>query len=84
MTAGPHGPGAAGRARSLRVVDVIRRKRDGGELTREEISYLVSAYTDGAIPDYPCSAVASSAASSLTIACSRSAACTIIFASIGS
>ncbi|MGZ4813106.1 MAG: hypothetical protein ACXVZI_10090, partial [Terriglobales bacterium] len=56
MTAGPHGPGAAGRARSLRVVDVIRRKRDGGELTREEISYLVSAYTDGAIPDYQISA----------------------------
>ncbi len=53
---GPHGPGAAGRARSLRFVDIIRRKRDGGELTREEISYVVSAYTNGAIPDYQISA----------------------------
>ena len=43
MSAGTYGPGAAGRARSVRVVDVIRRKRDGGELTRDEINYLVSA-----------------------------------------
>ncbi len=56
MSAGTHGPGAAGRARSVRVVDVIRRKRDGGELTRDEINYLVSAYTAGAIPDYQISA----------------------------
>ncbi len=56
MSAGTYGPGAAGRARSVRVVDVIRRKRDGGELTRDEINYLVSAYTAGAIPDYQISA----------------------------
>ena len=56
MSAGTFGPGAAGRARSVRVVDVIRRKRDGGELTRDEINYLVSAYTAGAIPDYQISA----------------------------
>ncbi len=41
----------------MRVVDVIRRKRDGGELTHDEISYLVSAYTDGAIPDYQIAAL---------------------------
>ncbi len=56
MTAGPHAPGAAGRARTLRFVDVIRRKRDGGELTPDEIRYLVSAYTQGALPDYQVSA----------------------------
>jgi pyrimidine-nucleoside phosphorylase len=56
VTTGSYGPGAAGRARSVRVVDVIRRKRDGGELTRDEINYLVSAYTSGAIPDYQISA----------------------------
>jgi pyrimidine-nucleoside phosphorylase len=36
----------------FRVVDLIRRKRDGGELTGAEIEYLVSAYTRGDLPDY--------------------------------
>ncbi len=36
----------------MRVVDLIRRKRDSGELTREEIEYLVSGYTANEIPDY--------------------------------
>src|SRR5947209_16119322 len=36
----------------LRVVDLIRRKRDGGELTGAEIEHLVSAYTRGDLPDY--------------------------------
>jgi pyrimidine-nucleoside phosphorylase len=37
-------------------VDVIRRKRDGQELTRAEIDYLVDGYTRGDIPDYQISA----------------------------
>ena len=45
-------PGAAGRERTHRIVDLIRRKRDGGELTAEEIRYIVSRYNEGAIPDY--------------------------------
>jgi pyrimidine-nucleoside phosphorylase len=52
----PFGPGAAGRARTLRLVDVIRKKRDGAELAPEEIHYLVSGYTQGTIPDYQVSA----------------------------
>ena len=36
----------------MRVVDLIRRKRDSGELTREEIEFLVAGYTSGQIPDY--------------------------------
>jgi len=40
----------------IRAVDVIRKKRDGQELTRAEIEYLVRAYTDGEIPDYQVSA----------------------------
>src|SRR6266446_2698338 len=40
----------------MRVVDLIRRKRDSGELTREEIEELVAAYTRGDIPDYQMSA----------------------------
>lgn len=36
----------------MRIVDLIRRKRDGGELSREEILYLVSGAAQGTIPDY--------------------------------
>jgi pyrimidine-nucleoside phosphorylase len=40
----------------IRAVDVIRKKRDGGELSRAEIESLVRGYTDGSIPDYQVSA----------------------------
>jgi pyrimidine-nucleoside phosphorylase len=40
----------------FRAVDVIRRKRDGMELSRAEIEGLVSAYTKGEIADYQVSA----------------------------
>src|SRR5437899_12835788 len=40
----------------MRTVDLIHKKRDGGELSVEEISYLVEAYNTGAIPDYQISA----------------------------
>src|SRR3954469_20209535 len=50
-------PGAAGRERTHRIVDLIRRKRDGGELSAEEINYIVSRYTEGAIPDYQVAAL---------------------------
>ncbi len=36
----------------MRAVDLIQKKRDSGEHTREEINYLVRGYTDGEIPDY--------------------------------
>jgi pyrimidine-nucleoside phosphorylase/thymidine phosphorylase len=42
----------------MRAVDVIQRKRDGQALTGEEISFFVSGYTSGAIPDYQASALA--------------------------
>jgi pyrimidine-nucleoside phosphorylase len=41
---------------NIRAVDVIRKKRDGVELSRPEIEYLVRAYTSGDIPDYQVSA----------------------------
>jgi len=36
----------------IRAPELIERKRDGGELTDEEISELVLGYTRGDIPDY--------------------------------
>jgi len=36
----------------MRAVDLIRKKRDSGEHSREEIAYLITGYTRGDIPDY--------------------------------
>jgi pyrimidine-nucleoside phosphorylase len=36
----------------MRAVDLIRKKRDSGEHSREEIDFLISGYTSGEIPDY--------------------------------
>src|SRR5437667_4944467 len=36
----------------MRAVDLIRKKRDSGELSHEEIDFVVSGYTRGEIPDY--------------------------------
>jgi len=36
----------------MRAVDLIRKKRDSAEHSREEIDFLVSGYTHGEIPDY--------------------------------
>ncbi|MFZ3341485.1 MAG: thymidine phosphorylase [Terriglobales bacterium] len=36
----------------FRVIDLIRRKRDGGALSAAEIGYIVDAYTAGNVPDY--------------------------------
>src|SRR6202522_1833755 len=40
----------------MRTVDLIHRKRDGEELSVQEIAFLVDGYTSGAIPDYQMSA----------------------------
>jgi len=40
----------------MRMVDLIAKKRDGHELTTDEIQFLVKGYTDGNIPDYQMSA----------------------------
>ena len=49
MWSGCYAPNASTR---MRAVDLIRKKRDTGELSREEIDFLVSGYTRGEIPDY--------------------------------
>jgi pyrimidine-nucleoside phosphorylase len=42
----------------MRMVDVIEKKRDGHELTDEEIRFFIKGYTDGSIPDYQASSLA--------------------------
>jgi pyrimidine-nucleoside phosphorylase len=40
----------------MQTVDIIAKKRDGLELTSEELKFLVEGYTRGNIPDYQASA----------------------------
>ncbi len=41
----------------MRMYDIIMKKRDGGELSEEEINFFVENYTKGIIPDYQVSAL---------------------------
>ncbi len=41
----------------MRMYDIIRKKRDGGKLNREEIAFFVKGVTAGEIPDYQTSAL---------------------------
>ena len=42
----------------MRAVDVIQKKRDGFELSKEEIQWLIDGYVAGSVPDYQMSAFA--------------------------
>ena len=41
----------------MRMVDIITKKRDGHELTNEEIKFFVNGYVSGDIPDYQVSSL---------------------------
>ena len=41
----------------MRMVDIIEKKREGLELTKEEIRFFVEGYTEGTIPDYQVSSL---------------------------
>lgn len=41
----------------MRMYDIIYKKREGEELTDEEIAFFVKGYTDGSIPDYQAAAL---------------------------
>lgn len=43
---------------AMRMVDIIEKKRDGYELTTEEIRFFIEGYTNGSIPDYQASSFA--------------------------
>ncbi len=42
---------------NFRMYDIIKKKRDGGVLSPDEISAFVKGYTDGEIPDYQAAAL---------------------------
>lgn len=41
----------------MRMYDIIKKKRDGGTLSEEEIRFFVEGYVKGSIPDYQASAL---------------------------
>lgn len=41
----------------MRMYDLIMKKRNGGKLSKEEITFMVDGYTKGEIPDYQMSAM---------------------------
>lgn len=41
----------------MRMYDIIRKKRDGGELSTQEIHFFIDGYVNGDIPDYQASAL---------------------------
>ena len=41
----------------MRMYDIIRKKRDGEELTKEEIDFFIKGYVDESIPDYQAAAL---------------------------
>jgi pyrimidine-nucleoside phosphorylase/thymidine phosphorylase len=47
---------ALGASNTFRAIDIIRKKRDGLELSPAEIQYLVRGYSQNEIPDYQMSA----------------------------
>ena len=41
----------------MRATDILRTKRDGGPLSRDQIEFFVRGVTDGSLPDYQASAL---------------------------
>ena len=41
----------------MRMYDIIKKKRDNQPLTKEEINFFVTGFTNGSIPDYQASAL---------------------------
>lgn len=41
----------------MRMYDIIKKKRDGGTLSGEEINFFIRGYVNGSIPDYQASAL---------------------------
>ncbi|MFO8061676.1 MAG: thymidine phosphorylase [bacterium] len=39
------------------IPDIIKKKRDGGQLSKQDIEYIISSYVSGDVPDYQMSAL---------------------------
>lgn len=46
------------KVKNMRAVDLIQKKRDGQELSTQEIQWLIEGYAKGDVPDYQMSAMA--------------------------
>jgi pyrimidine-nucleoside phosphorylase len=55
-TAGAKRPSQLTKAITMNPVDIITKKRDGGELTRQELDFFIRGVTHGVIPDYQAAA----------------------------
>ena len=42
---------------AMQILDIIEKKKQGFELSKEEIDYFVSGYTENRLPDYQISAL---------------------------
>lgn len=42
----------------MRAVDLIKKKRDGLSLSKDEIEFLIHGYVEGRVPDYQMAALA--------------------------
>lgn len=42
---------------TIRMIDIIEKKRDGGELSAAEIEFFINGYTNDTIPDYQAAAL---------------------------
>ena len=42
----------------MRMIDLIEKKKKGGELSAQELHFLVQGFTKGTIPDYQMAAFA--------------------------
>src|SRR6266849_6888241 len=48
----PRSRGEAGREEMKTVYEILRAKRDGEELSKEEIGFLIKGVVSGEVPDY--------------------------------
>ena len=46
-----------GRRKAMNMIEIIKKKQLGRELSKEEIDFFIQGYTKGTVPDYQASAL---------------------------